>query len=280
MVSWRDVRDAYAVFLRCLQNSPAETEQYFKEFWGICEAIPIPSHLCSIIEAADAKKETILLDHGCGTGINVLYLYVLGYKSIVGIDLEYRIEMFRQINKFLIDQNITEKELLVSYDGANVPFDSDHFDLIYSTQVIEHLSDQDFDNYFREEHRLLKKGGIIVHEFPHRGMIFDGHLQTVLIHILPDLLLKKLLKMLGSRRHEIVGNGLYLRFYGEVRRNLLQSFTGFEDLTLNRLRQPVDLHDYEGSVPIRRMFSYCVRLPVFGALLASFVIRTIKARRA
>lgn len=54
---------------------------------------------------------------------------------------------------------------------SKCPFDDESFDFIYSTSVLEHV--QDLPSAFSEMHRLLKPGGMIVHNY-HPYFCHDG----------------------------------------------------------------------------------------------------------
>lgn len=49
-------------------------------------------------------------------------------------------------------------------DGKNIPFPSDTFDLIFTSQVISHV--EDLNAFFNEIKRVLKKNGVIIHIVP------------------------------------------------------------------------------------------------------------------
>jgi len=101
-----------------------------------------------------AKKDhrPKLLDIACGTGTLLGKAYKAGYHCF-GIDLsEERIKevshKFKDI-KFLVGNSTT------------LPYSSEIFDIIVSTQLIEHLLNEDVDNFFKETNRCLVKGGYL-----------------------------------------------------------------------------------------------------------------------
>jgi ubiquinone/menaquinone biosynthesis C-methylase UbiE len=54
-----------------------------------------------------------------------------------------------------------------------LPWPDDFFDLVYSTNVLEHVTDP--DQVMRETIRVLKPGGYAQFVFPNYGSFFDGH---------------------------------------------------------------------------------------------------------
>lgn len=53
------------------------------------------------------------------------------------------------------------------YDGHILPFESEHFDVVLTTQVLEHV--QYFDEVFKELVRVVKKNGIFIITVPFVG---------------------------------------------------------------------------------------------------------------
>jgi len=59
-------------------------------------------------------------------------------------------------------------------------FEDSFFDIVYSNQVCEHVTDHEF--FFSENSRVLKKRGLSVHIFPLRNYIVDGHVFLPFVH--------------------------------------------------------------------------------------------------
>ena len=108
-------------------------------------------------EGMPAKKR--LLDVGCGEK-PFAPIYDKVASSSVGLEVETSLHDQSQVDVF--------------YDGENIPFDEGEFDIIFSTEVMEHVPDP--EKYLSEIHRVLMKDGIAVltvpffvplHEVPH-----------------------------------------------------------------------------------------------------------------
>lgn len=94
-----------------------------------------------------------VLDVGCGTG------RLLSFATH-GADISPNmIEVAKQ--KF------PEKELAVS-DGDSLPFESGHFDAVFSFHVVMHLNIRKTHALLSEAHRVLKPGGRLIFDFPSR----------------------------------------------------------------------------------------------------------------
>lgn len=279
MTSWRDVRQSFGALFRVLLDKNGDPSEAWDRFAMLAANEPIPAHLICIFEELKDRRDCFILDHGCGTGLNVCFLFVKGFNNVRGIDLGGRGEILTALNEYLVETGKADEPLYAIYDGKQTAFPDETFDLIYSHQVIEHLSESDFEVYFTEEARIAKPNGVIVHEFPHRWMLYDGHLRTYFVHMLPDRQLRAVLSMAGRPSANVVGNGVYLRSFREITRRLLIRFVDIEDLTLSRLRRPLDVKDYEGTIFLRRVFAVLVALPGVGNLAARISIRTIRARK-
>ncbi len=94
----------------------------------------IPKHLAG-------KNHLRVLDYGCGVKP---YQYV-----VAGVCSEY-------IGADIGDNPHADCEL---YPGQLLPFDDESFDVVISSQVLEHV--EEFDKYMNECNRVLKKGGLL-----------------------------------------------------------------------------------------------------------------------
>jgi len=104
----------------------------------------------ALIDILPERKETEVLEIGSGTGYLLNKMGNL-YKSVVGIEVE-------SSAYHLSDTRIS------IYDGINIPFPDNSFDLIFSCHVIEHVERLDLLNC--EIKRVLKERGAIIHIAP------------------------------------------------------------------------------------------------------------------
>lgn len=91
-----------------------------------------------------------MLDFGCGRK---------PYKNLfananeyVGVDIE------------ISGHSHQESEIDIFYDGETIPFENEHFDSLYCSEVIEHLFN--VDKIIPELNRVLKKEGLALFTFP------------------------------------------------------------------------------------------------------------------
>lgn len=106
-----------------------------------------------------------LLELGAGTGWQAQALQEYGY-DVSAIDLPSSNYMSSRIHS------------VIDYDGKTIPFESDEFDIIYSSNVLEHIPH--IYEFQDEIHRVLRPGGIVVHVLPSSYWRFWSNLTEVL----------------------------------------------------------------------------------------------------
>ena len=130
------------------------SETYFlslADFWTRRSYPLITSLLDSRLKSESAEsKFASALDLGCGNGIygEVLHRYA---KSVTGSDhAQASVEKCRSLG---IYDEITQS------DACQLSFESENFDLVFSTEVLEHI--EDYEKALQEIARVLKKNGIL-----------------------------------------------------------------------------------------------------------------------
>lgn len=96
----------------------------------------------------DLDKNIKIVDLGCGRGDIVKQLRKKGFRNILYSDIK---------NQF--DGRVKPMDF-----NKKLKFKDDSFDLVVSTEVIEHLENKYF--FFREVKRILKKKGIFIFSSP------------------------------------------------------------------------------------------------------------------
>lgn len=116
-----------------------------------------------------------ILDFGCGIGASVQVLLAQGYNAY-GVDvLEY---WNRDFDKYWLEAEKPPPDIaarLKVADPANyrLPFEDGTFDFCFSDQVFEHIFD--YKTVMSEIVRVLKPGGISLHNFPGPNNVMEGH---------------------------------------------------------------------------------------------------------
>ncbi len=144
-----------------------------------------------------------MLDYGCSVRRAARIFNELGC-SVVGVDvLEEHLEKAKALCR---DTFLREDQ------SESLPFAEASFDVVYSSQVIEHLHRRDGNAFIREAYALLRKGGRIfvttpnphyVHVLARRSPMIRGHhLSSWIIEEMADSM-----KNVGFTRVLWRGNG-------------------------------------------------------------------------
>ncbi len=109
------------------------------------------------------KGTECVLDFGCGVGRCTRAL-AKNFKQCYGVDVSEN--MIAKANE--LNGSISNCTFTVNYEADLRIFSDDYFDMIYSTDVLQHIpSTLLIRNYISEFLRILKAGGILVFQLPH-----------------------------------------------------------------------------------------------------------------
>jgi len=85
---------------------------------------------------------------------------------ISGLVQKYGLEEIeKKVIQKIKEMEIVSPPILKEYDGENLPFSDDFFNVIYSCFVIQHLSREHANKLIKESTRTLKPNGSILFEF-------------------------------------------------------------------------------------------------------------------
>lgn len=110
-----------------------------------------PEIISELVTAAPINSKSRVLEIGCGTGNYINTLQEITRCRSWGIDPhEQMLSIARESNP-----NVTH----LSGSAENLEFPPESFDLVFSVDVIHHISDR--EKHFQEAYRVLAKGGRI-----------------------------------------------------------------------------------------------------------------------
>jgi len=98
-----------------------------------------------------------VLDSGCGSGRNALYLALKGY-SVVGIDISET--AIKRANQKAIEKGIKNVEFLCE-NVVNLSGHDDEFDTVVDIGLFHSLDGHDPSTYAHSLHRACRTGGIV-----------------------------------------------------------------------------------------------------------------------
>lgn len=176
-------------------------EKYYQNAaYAILGKDPIDSKRLSLLFSTLKKigQTKKVLDAGCGIGFFTNAIKKAGYEA-VGIDISKN--AIEEARKRYPDIHFICNDLTIHW-----PFEDSAFDVIFSTEVIEHVLG--IYDMFSEMNRVLKKGGVLVLTTPYHGLIknllvvlfnFDRHFDVEGGHIrfFTEKFLIKILKNFG-----------------------------------------------------------------------------------
>lgn len=111
-----------------------------------------------------------LLEIGSGFALFVAMCRAEYLMDAYGIEPD---EETAGIAKFILKQCSLNENTIVPGNGENLPYADETFDFVYSTNVLEHVSDP--EKTLHEAVRVLKKGGILQFVVPNYNSFFEGH---------------------------------------------------------------------------------------------------------
>lgn len=108
--------------------------------------------------AAYTASGDLILDAGCGTGLNLRNLP----EGSVGLDLNPR-------NVELVDRRLPLHRVVLG-DVEAMPFRDHEFDAVVCTEVLEHVPDP--AGALAEIRRVLRPGGVLIGSVPARSLVW------------------------------------------------------------------------------------------------------------
>ena len=214
------------------------------------------SKMLQIISKYVKNKDCNILDFGCGGGVPLVLLKMAGYEKIYGVDLK-KLQQ-NKINK----QKYFSKLFRLDLDtfshivNGKTEFESEKFDVIISLQVLEHV--KNFNEYFDEVVRLLKKDGILILIFPHRFKIYDSHTKLYFVHYFPKVIRGFFYNYFTKEKKQYYFDLLNLKspFFHINKAN--EYFHNVNRITESKFDH-FDISSYDGNFYVKKLFNYLVK---------------------
>ncbi len=155
---------------------------YFKPF----------ESLLSVIPASVFSESSKILLSGMAVGSEMIAAKNYGFGEVYGVEVEpFYVEIcqkrFAQMDKIYPSL----------YDGLNLPYADNTFDVIISGHIIEHTENP--SKYLKENLRVLKTGGYLFLEYPTRYHHTELHTNLPSLEWLPTFLKHLTIKILTSK---------------------------------------------------------------------------------
>lgn len=130
------------------------------------------------------EPDACVLEIGGGNGYQASVISSWGCK-IVSLDLPRR------------TPHKPEYFQVQSYDGTKIPFPNKSFDIVFSSNVLEHIPATQLSVLFEEFHRVMKNDGKLIHLLPSTSW----RVWTILFYY-PYLIKKMMARLLTPRKAE------------------------------------------------------------------------------
>lgn len=101
---------------------------------------------------ADTKKDSIILDVGCGEGSLLRLLSNLGYNNLIGVEIS--------LERLSYAKNKSNGDIIYIASDDLCIFEDESLDTVVSTAVIEHLENP--EKFIKECNRILKPSGYLI----------------------------------------------------------------------------------------------------------------------
>lgn len=199
-------------------------------------------HILAVIqtELEVGERRIRILDAGCGEGVLMAYLQANLAELNPGVAFEvYGFDVHDSLTEHapsaeVVTANLRELLPAESWEGRvryvsvedEWPYPDDHFDVVVSNQVIEHVAELDF--FLGELSRTMKPGSFSVHVFPLRRVLYEWHLKMPLVHLIEDFRLReKAIEALsrrgiGTYAEVRATDGIDAATYGRTRADFIQ----------------------------------------------------------
>ncbi|BCG96154.1 class I SAM-dependent methyltransferase [Mesorhizobium sp. 131-2-1] len=179
------------------------------------------------------KSGMRMLEVGCGSGFIASYFSELGFgpRGTFATDINDE----RQIKQGYVFHKV---------DDTRLPFPNEHFDLVVTNHVIEHVGDlTEQRRHLDEIHRCLKPDGTLYFAVPNKWRLFETHYKLPLLSWLPAPIADRYIRLRGAKhRYDC-------RPLSRTEAETLLSEAGFDaqDKTIDAIRLVGDLERNVGA---------------------------------
>jgi len=213
----------------------------------------LPKRLRIPLDVARIQPGQRVLDIGCGRGEVALhcarhgaFVWSIDYAAVA---LELAEEALARV-----EEDARRRITLMQADARTLPFDDDHFDVVFMLDVVEHLTPSELDQALQEVKRVLRPHGVlIVHTMPNLWYYAVGYRLYRFVQRMRGVLLPADPRDRWPFKDVHVNEQTPFSLWRTLRRN------GFDTRVW---LQSTQSYDYERNPVVRIGMEALVRLPV------------------
>lgn len=131
------------------------------------------------------------------------------------------------ISREVLDKYGVSTQMIKNAYGESIPHTSSSFDIVWSTNVLEHVADPEV--VLAEAYRVLKPGGTAVLVVPNYGSFWEGHYGVLFPPHCPKWIFKTIVRLIG--RDPAFVDTLQFVTYGKLRKWMSSFASGIELVT-------------------------------------------------
>lgn len=149
-----------------------------------------------------------------GSGVGTLLITARNKFEIDAIGIEPsegEFSPFKKISNELISENNLSNNIIIDSTAENLPFENSSFDIVFSSNVIEHVKDP--KKVINESLRVLKSGGYLHFVIPNYFSFWEGHYGILWPCLINKTIAKFFVKILGKNPDYIDTLQLITPFY-------------------------------------------------------------------
>ena len=123
--------------------STKDWDDFYRRIWGVTRSALNEEFLAAI--PRDAK----ILEVGCNVGQQLRHLQLMGFKNLYGIEIQrYAVEKAK---------HSTEGINIIGGSAFDIPFQSEWFDVVFTSGVLIHIHPSNLNKALSEIYRCSKK---------------------------------------------------------------------------------------------------------------------------
>ncbi len=214
-----------------------------------------------------------------GSGYGMFTAYTNNYFDCETIGLEPSTDEYStafEISKALLAIYNLDQKMIVNGLGEKMPFLDNSFDIVYSSNVLEHVKNP--QKVIEESIRVLKSGGYMQCVVPNYGSFWEGHYCIFWIPYLSHFLAKIYLRLFG-KNPAYLDTLQFVNFFSlkkilkpYLKTKKIEVITWGEDIFKERIEN-INFSSWAGLSKVKKWLDFAKKIKVL-KVLSFFMILT------